>query len=117
VGISVEWDQVFKDGLTDTVTYTATGQAGVEISAILTREAATTEYLDDGKWRMRRRGAICQAEDVPTPSSRDTVTISGETWQVEDEDQVQRSDAGMVTLPMVIKTRDEVSGPDHRLRR
>ena len=106
-----------RDKLGETVTYNPLGVAGSEITAVLTSETAITEHLEDGKWRTRRCVATCQSSDVSTPSSSDTVTIDGETWQVDDEDQVEETRAGFVDLPLVLKTRIEVSGPEHRLKR
>ena len=117
MGISVEWDQVLKEGIADTVTYNPLGVSGSAISAAWIPEPEPNEFHEDGKWAVRSGRLVCKTSDVSSPSNRDTVTISGETWQVDDEMGIERDNSGGVILPLVIKTRIEVSGPDHRLRR
>jgi len=100
----------------ETVTYNPLGVTGSTITAVWEPDSEPEEYGDDGKWSKRRGLLYCSTSDVSSPSNRDTVTIGGETWQVDDERGIERDNAGGVTLPLVIKTRDEVSGPDHRKR-
>lgn len=117
MALPLEVDQIIKDGLADTVTYTATGGAGVSISAIWMPDAEPEEYTTDGKWRIRRGDLLCDSDDVASPSNRDTVTISSEVWDVDDERGIHRANPSMITLPLVRKERIEVSGPEHRRRR
>ncbi len=117
MALSVEVDQILKDGLPDTVTYTADGESGVSISAIWMPYAEPEDYTDDGKWRIRRGNLFCSATDVASPSNRDTVTISSEVWDVDDSMGIHEDNTGGVTLPLVRKVRIEVSGPEHRIRR
>lgn len=116
MALSVEMDQILKDGLPDTVTYTADGEDAASISAIWMPDTEPEEYSEDGKWRFRRGNLLCAATDVASPSNRDTVTIGADTWQVDDEIGIHRA-AGGVTLPLVRKERIEVSGPEHRIQR
>ena len=101
----------------ETVTYNPLGVAGSAISAVWAPDSEPEEYFDDGKWSLRRGRLYCSTSDVSSPSNRDTVTIGGETWQVDDQRGIERDNCGGVTLPLVIKVRREVSGPEHRLRR
>lgn len=100
----------------ETVTYTADGESGVSITAVWEMDSEPEEYDDDGKRCIRRGDLYCAVADVVNPSNRDTVTIGGETWAVEDERGIHRDNAGGVTLPLVLKTRIEVSGSEHRKR-
>jgi hypothetical protein len=102
VGLSVETDQIFKDGMTDTVTYTATGQSGVSISAIVHEEATEVRSYDDGQKTTRTIEVMCLTSDVTSPSKKDTFTIGGETWQVDDEMPTRNENAGTITIPLVI---------------
>ena len=100
-----------------TVTYTATGESGVSITAEWDPDSEPEEYTDDGKWKYRRGDLYCSIVDVASPNNRDTVTIGGEVWDVDDSRGIARDNAGGVTLPLVRKERIEVSGPEHRIQR
>jgi hypothetical protein len=117
VALPVEMDQILKDDLPDTVTYIAVGKAGVSISAIWMPDSEPEEYMDDGKWSLRRGDLLCATSAVTSPSNRDTVTISSVVWQVDDSRGIHRDNCGGVTLPLVRKVRIEVSGEGHRIRR
>jgi hypothetical protein len=117
MALAVEMDQILKDDMPDTVTYTAEGETGVSILGIWMPDAEPEERSHAGKWRFRRGNLYCSAVDVPSPSNRDTVTIAAETWEVDDEMGVHSDNAGGVTLPLVRKERIEVSGPEHRIDR
>ena len=101
----------------ESVTYNPLGVAGSSITAVWEPDSEPEEYDEDGKWSKRRGSLYCSTVDVTSPSNRDTVTISGEEWQVEDGRGIERDNAGGVTLPLVLMVRREVSGPEHRLRR
>lgn len=104
--------------LGEAVTYNPLGVAGSSITAILNPGPEREQFGDDGKWHIRAASVVCSDVDTSSPSNRDTFTIGGEEWQVDDEIGFEHdSPGGIVEFPLVIKTRIEVSGPDHRLRR
>jgi hypothetical protein len=107
---------VVLDDFGESVTYNPLGVSGSAITAVWEPDSEPEELRDDGKWSLRRGLLYCSISDVSSPSNRDTVTIGGEEWQVDDERGIDRDNAGGVTLPLVIKTRLEVSGPEYRRR-
>jgi hypothetical protein len=118
VALDLEVDQIFKDGLPDTVTYTPNGGSGVDISAIWSGEQSAGSDYDDGRGEVAHGHVICSKGDVATPHRLDTFTIGGETWRIDqDAERWQDSNAGLITIQLVRFDREEVSGEGHRIRR
>lgn len=114
MGLSLECDQIFRDDLPDTVTYTAYGEAGTEIEAIFTQTHGEQSDYDDGMGLVFRGVLRCSAEDAPSPDERDSFTIDSDTWQVSAPAVVK---AGIVMFELVRYVRRTVTGPEHRRRR
>ncbi len=101
MGLELEADQVLKDGLTDSVTYTATGQSPVAISAVFHSETTAVRTYEDGQKTVRTAQVLCSTDDVASPDKKDTFAFGGDTWQVDDE-MPSETDAGMILIPLII---------------
>jgi hypothetical protein len=117
MGLSIEVDQMLKDGMPDTVTYTAYGESPASIPAIWTGEQARGGDYDDGTQEAAHGRIVCSSADVSSPDYRDTFAIGGETWRIPQGEDRWFVRAGLITIELVKFDREEVSGPEYRIRR
>ena len=96
------------------ITYTAYGVAGASITAIFSGTSTEVRIYDDGRRTVYVAEVYCSTTDVSSPDKRDTFTVSGTTWQVDDERMTVEDNAGGITLPLIRSSRKEASGPDFR---
>jgi hypothetical protein len=84
-----------------TVTYTATGEDAASFSAVFGNETAEVRTYDDGQKTVRTAHVLCSTDDVASPDKKDTFTVGGVTWQVDDE-MPSEKDGGTIMIPLII---------------
>ena len=104
MGLTLETDQIFKDGMTDTASYTAYGEDAASISVIFSGASEEIRTHDRGQKKVRTATVVCLTSDVASPDKRDTFTISGEVWQVDDELESHDSNSGLIRIPLILKS-------------
>ena len=104
MGLDLETDQMFKDGMTDTVSYTAYGEDAVSISVLFSGSREEIRTHGYGQKKIRTASVKCLTSDVSSPDKRDTFTIGGETWQADDEIESHDSNSGVIEIPLILKS-------------
>lgn len=89
-----------RDEFAKTISYTAIGNAAVDITAIVTRDSPFQEPYVRGEETATSKIDVATSE-VPNPQYGDYFTFDSETWDFEPKRDVTYKDDDMLTIELV----------------
>jgi len=83
MAIEVEMDGIICGETADTVTYQPNGGDAVEVSAVQADSSGAADNTSNGDFENMESTWLFSAEDIPAPSTADTVLVNGISWYVD----------------------------------
>ncbi len=104
MGLEIELEGIFGDGIAELVTYVPTTGDPIEVEAIVDREPYSPEQSGRGQYLLKRAAVMIPSAAIPPPSpTGDTIKFDGLEWAIDEYHPLGSSEVHLFTV-----LRDEV---------